>query len=143
MGIDHGCKRLGVALSDPMQVIVRPYTIIQRRAKVDDFAAVNRIIDSENVVKIIIGLPTDSRDEIGPQARTVIRWTLKLAEAVQLPIVFWDESYSSAEAESFGRRFGEAIDDLAAAVILQDYLEAKGNQADEPGTPLQALKDQA
>lgn len=143
MGIDHGGKRLGVALSDPMQIIARPYTIIGRRAKVDDFAALRRVIDGEDVVKIVIGLPTDSRDEIGPQARTVIRWALALAEAVRLPIVFWDESYSSAEAESLGRRRGRAVDDVAAAVMLQEYLEAKDAQNDEPGTSLKALKDYA
>jgi putative Holliday junction resolvase len=143
MGIDHGRKRLGVALSDPMQIIARPYTIIHRRAKADDFAALRRIIDAEGVAKIVVGLPTDSRDEIGSQARTVIRWAQVLAEAIGLPVVFWDESFSSIEAESLGRRPGEPVDDLAAAVMLQEYLEAKGTQNDEPGTPLQALEDLA
>jgi putative Holliday junction resolvase len=143
MGIDHGRKRLGVALSDPMQIIARPHAIVQRRTRSDDFALLRQIIDSEDVVKIVVGLPTDSHDEIGSQARTVIRWALMLAESIQLPVVFWDESFSSIEAESLGRGRGEPVDDLAAAVMLQEYLEAKGAQNDEPGTPLQALKDHA
>lgn len=142
MGIDHGYKRLGIALSDPTQLIARPFTVIQRRSKAEDFAALRQIIEQEDVIKIVVGLPTDSQDEIGSQARTVIRWARALARAVELPIVFWDESYSSVQAQSFGRSPGKPVDDLAAAVMLQEYLEAKGAQNNEPGTPLRSLKNQ-
>lgn len=147
MGIDHGEVRIGVALSDPLGMFASPHTIITHSTREEDFAALARIARDEGVVKIVIGLPTDSEGRIGHQAARVVEWARTLAELVSLPIVFWDESYSSVDAaealQSTGkrrRRRGEPLDDVAAAAILQEYLDAGGSER-EPGRPLEDLED--
>lgn len=146
MGIDHGEVRIGVALSDPLGMFASPHTIITHSTREEDLAALARIAHSEGVVKIVIGLPTDSEGRIGHQAARVVEWARAFAEVVGVPIVFWDESYSSAGAaevlQSTGkrRRRGEPLDDVAAAAILQEYLDAGGSER-EPGRPLEDLED--
>ena len=142
MGIDHGIARMGIAISDPLCIVARPYSIIVRRSKKADFRVIQRILYKENIRKIVIGLPTNSRGEVGKQALVTIRWAVKLSEAVQQPIVFWDESFSSQEAAKIQGRGSERrarLDDIAAAVILQEYLDI-GETDHEPGQTLEALK---
>jgi putative holliday junction resolvase len=147
MGIDYGFRRIGIALSDPLGMIARPHVIIQRKTNETDFARIGLIVESEHVSKIVVGLPTDSVGDIGPQAKKVIRWASKLAEVIATPITFWDESHSSEQAAAlrgssggFHRAGGhpKRVDDAAAAVILQEYLDA-GGAINEPGRPLNTL----
>jgi putative Holliday junction resolvase len=142
MAIDHGVVRLGISISDPLRIIARPYKIIKRRSRQEDFSVIQSIIENENVSKVVIGLPTDSTGNIGTQALKTIRWAVKLSEVISLPIVFWDESFSSIDAASVRSQTSKKrtpIDDVAAAVILQEYLEC-GETENEPGQPLEALK---
>ncbi|HEC24221.1 MAG TPA: Holliday junction resolvase RuvX [Chloroflexi bacterium] len=146
MGIDHGKARIGIALSDPLGLFATPHRILTRRTPEEDFAELQAIIEEAGVVKIVIGLPTDSKGGIGEQARAVIHWARELAQVVEQPIVFWDESYSSLDAQAIRRRRGrrgrrqrrEPLDDIAAAAILQDYLDS-GGATHEPGKPLETL----
>jgi putative holliday junction resolvase len=147
MGIDYGFRRIGIALSDPLGMIARPHVILQRKTNKTDFARIGLLVENEQVSKIVVGLPTDAEGDIGPQAERVIRWASKLAEVVATPIIFWDESHSSEQAaalrgssRSFRRAGGhpERVDDAAAAVILQEYLDA-GGAINEPGQPLNTL----
>jgi putative holliday junction resolvase len=150
LGIDYGFRRIGLALSDPLGMIARPYGIMDRRTNEIDFARLRDIIQHEQVVKIIIGLPTDAAGGIGPQAGRVIRWAHKFALTLNIPIVFWDETGSSVQAASIkgihrevrrtSGRSREHVDDAAAAVILQEYLDAGGSD-DEPGRPLSTLTE--
>jgi putative Holliday junction resolvase len=142
MAIDHGLARLGISISDPLHIIARPYTILNRRSKQEDFTTIRSIIQDENVGKVVMGLPTDSSGNIGPQALKTIRWAVKLSEVISLPIVFWDESFSSIDAASIKRQSSGKrthLDDIAAAVILQEYLDC-GETENEPGQTLEALK---
>jgi putative holliday junction resolvase len=148
MAIDYGFKRIGVALSDPLGMIARPYAIVHRKTNTADFTKLREMIDREQVSKIVVGLPTDSAGEVGPQAKRVIRWAQKLAAVIDIPISFWDESHSSERAAAIrdstsagqrgDRRRSERVDDDAAAVILQEYLDA-GGAINEPGRPLNTL----
>lgn len=147
MGIDHGEVRIGVALSDPLGMFATPHTIVTHSTPEEDYDALARIARGEGVVKIVVGLPTDAEGRIGHQAAVVVEWARAFAGVVSVPIVFWDESYSSigaAEAlQSTGkrrRRRGEPLDDVAAAAILQDYLDSGGSER-EPGRPLEDLED--
>ena len=143
MCLDHGQHRLGVAVSDPLRLTAKPHSVIQRDTLTNDFSKLGQIIAEQEVEMVVIGLPTDADNRIGSQASTVIRWGRKLSQTIQTPIVFWDESYSSEQAaktEEARRRRAKSesmpIDDLAAAVILQDYLSVS-NSNYEPGTPLE------
>lgn len=145
LSVDYGDARIGVAITDPLGFFAKPHTILEADSAEKNLKHLASIVNEMGVARIVVGLPTDSQSEIGSQALAVIHWARRLAEVTDIPIIFWDESYSSEAAQAFkkkprhrasGRR--EAIDDLAAAVILQDYLDAGGSQH-EPGTPLQAF----
>ena len=143
LAIDHGTVRIGLALSDPLGIVATPYCILPNEKNDKEFSAICDLVSTESVIKIVIGLPTDSEGKVGTQAQKVIDWAWKLSAYVNQPIVFWDESYSSAEVEELRRsrktRSSQKtvyIDDIAAAVILKEYLEA-GGQDNEPGQALQ------
>lgn len=140
MGIDYGHKRTGVALSDPLGIIASPLEVIASTPKKQALSRLAALVSEQDVGQIIVGLPTDSQGELGQQARIVIRWARQLAEVVGAPVVMWDESYSTQDAARHTRRKrrGRALDAVAAAVILQSYLEAR-RTADEPGQPIQAF----
>ncbi len=148
MGIDYGERRIGVALSDPLGWVARPYRIITPESEEAGLALLSEIVQAESVAKVVVGLPTDSRSQIGEQARTVIRWSRRLSRSIAVPVVFWDESYSSTAAQELadrrtkrrrGRRPGP-VDHIAAAAILQEYLDAGGAEH-EPGQTLEAFAE--
>jgi putative Holliday junction resolvase len=130
LGVDHGLQRIGLATSDALQVIARELTILQRKSKAEDFARIQNIVAHERIVGIVLGIPyNDSIDEgVHQQADTVRTWAARLAEAISLPILLWDEQYSSADAVELSRQKRrkprDPIDDLAARVVLQRYLDA-------------------
>lgn len=130
LGIDHGIARIGLALSDATGLVARELAIIKRKSKREDFEKINRYISEQAVVGIIVGLPTNigANPDAPSQADTVRRWVEHLREAVTQPILLWDEQLSSVDALELAkqkkRKRGEPIDDLAARVILQSYLDA-------------------
>ncbi len=142
LGVDHGLARIGIALSDPLRITARPLAIIDGKNQGKAIVEIAQIVLEQAVSRVVVGLPTDSQSEIGPQAEIVIRWTRDLKQAVSCAIVFWDETNSSEYAQAIAkrsRRGGKraAIDDIAAAGILQEYLEADSREGThEPGQPL-------
>ena len=130
LGIDHGLKRIGLAISDVSRLVARELTVLNRKTNREDFERINRIATEQKVIGIVVGLPINSDAEVGEytQADTVRRWVERFAESTQLPITLWDEQLTSADARELsirqGRNRREAIDDLAARVILQSYLDA-------------------
>lgn len=127
LGIDYGEKRVGIALSDPMQILASPRAIIKH----DDndqvvIEELLKIIKKESVSKIIVGLPLNMNGSVGFQAERVYQFVDGLKELVSLPIVFEDERESSKkvkEAMKLVKSKDERIDDRAAAIILQNYLD--------------------
>ncbi len=130
LGIDHGLKRIGLAVSDEMRLVARELTIIKRKSKKEDFERINRTAEEQRVVAFIVGLPSDldSAPDAYTQADKVRRWVEQLTKTTSLPIIMWDEQLSSADARELARhqrrKSDEPIDDLAARVILQSYLDA-------------------
>ncbi len=130
LGIDHGIKRIGVAVCDASQLVARELTIINRKSKIEDFARLNHIAAEQNVIGIIVGLPSDldAPPDIHTQADTVRLWVERYKETTALPIVFWDEQLTSVDAQEIARqkrrKVTDPIDDLAARLILQSYLDA-------------------
>lgn len=129
LGIDHGLARIGLAVSDAMGITARELRVIQRKSKAEDFALINKIAQEEGVVAIVVGMPNNTTTEgIYSQADTVKLWIERLRETTELLIIEWDEQLSSADAKILAkqqrRKPTEAIDDLAARVILQSYLDA-------------------
>lgn len=126
LAVDHGGARIGIALSDATGAIARPLQIIAHTARQAEAEAVARIAAEHGAEKIVVGLPTDGSGQIGHQARKVQRWAEALRAATSLPVEFWDESFSSAEANRLPtrRKRREPADAQAAAFILQSYLDS-------------------
>ena len=129
LGIDHGLKRIGVATSDALGITARELLIIERKSKIEDFAKLNAIAHEQNVVAVIVGLPmSEARDGEHTQQDIVQRWVERFQETTHLPIILWDEQFSSQDAKALAkmqkRHFREPIDDLAARLILQSYLDS-------------------
>lgn len=130
LGIDHGLKRIGLAVCDASWLVAREVTILTRRSKREDFAEINRIAAEQEVVGFVVGLPSDldAPQEMHTQADTVRIWADRFKETTSLPVILWDETLSSEDAKAIARNLrrkpDEPVDDLAARVILQSYLDA-------------------
>jgi putative holliday junction resolvase len=130
LGIDHGLKRIGLAVSDASGLVARELAIIKRKSKIEDFERINRIASEQQVGGIVVGIPTnfDAAPDKYTQADTVRHWIEQFAATTNLPIIQWDEQLSSVDAHELARqkrrKRDEPVDDLAARVILQSYLDA-------------------
>ena len=130
LGIDHGIKRIGIAVSDALGLTTRELTIIHRTTRIEDFAKINQIANEQAVKAIIIGIPDNPNAHSGTytQADTVRLWIERFSKTTELPIIGWGEYLSSEEAREISiqqkRNPRDPIDDLAARVILQSYLDA-------------------
>ena len=128
--IDHGLKRIGLAVSDALGLTARELTVINRKTNVEDFARINHIAAEQRVVSIVVGMPVNSEAQAGEytQGDTVRRWIERFSKTTPLPIIMWDEQLTSLDARELsiqkGRKVRDPIDDLAARVILQSYLDA-------------------
>ncbi len=127
MALDIGERRIGIAISQS-RILATPYTVLRRQSKKKDFARLKAVIADLSIERIIIGLPysLSGEERMGPQARRIKRYGEALAETVAVPIEYFDESYSTVDAESYLAGTAQknvAIDAAAAAVILQRYLD--------------------
>lgn len=138
LGIDHGLKRIGVAVSDASWLVARELAVINRKSKAEDFARLNQIAVEQQVVALVIGLPSnlDLPEGVHSQADTVRLWVERFAQTTTLPMVLWDEQMTSVDAQELSRqkrrKVTDPIDDLAARVILQSYLDALHDGLAEP-----------
>jgi len=129
LGVDYGMKVIGLAVSDPSGMLARPLQLIYRKSKKEDFAKINTAIREQKTVALVVGLP-ESPPAITDytQADRVRLWASRLAAAVNVPVMFWNERYSSWEAEealaAARKARPERIDAHAAAIILQEFLDA-------------------
>lgn len=136
LGLDVGEKRIGVALSDPLGIMAGALTVIERTT---DEAAVKQIIDlarENEVERIVVGMPRSLDGSLGKQAQAVQSFVDLLKEHTQLPVVAWDERLSTVAAERTMLEVGmkrdkrkKRRDSLAAAFILQGYLDRQKNRA--------------
>lgn len=144
LGIDHGRKVIGLAVSDRNGLLATPLQLLKRRSRKEDFVAIASLAEKEEAQEIIVGLPVPPPDFVGySQANSVRLWASRLAGAVALPVRLWDETLSSVEARHLAsesqQEHPERIDHLAAAVILQSYLDAlrAGEATPPPVEPAQ------
>jgi putative Holliday junction resolvase len=131
LALDVGEKRIGVAISDLSQTLARSLQVIQRGSRQHGFAAVARLVEEYEVEKVVVGYPRSLDGTAGKQAEKVECYAAGLAEALTVPVILWDERLSTVSAERLmreaglrGRKKQERVDAVAAAVILQDYLDS-------------------
>ncbi len=131
-GVDYGTVRIGVAISDPGQILASPFDNYTRRGDKLDAEWFCEFVESESVIGFVVGLPihlSGDESEKSVEARTFGRW---LRELTQLPVAFNDERYTSVDAEQkminaklTRKRRKERLDMLAAQQILSTYLERR------------------
>jgi len=129
LGIDHGLKVIGLAVCDPTGLIARPLQLLRRTSKQEDFARIAATIAEQGAVGAVVGLPVSPPEiTVYTQAERVRLWASRLAAAIPVPVYLWNERYSSQDAEELlaaaGRARPDRIDAVAAAVILQSFLDA-------------------
>ncbi len=130
LALDLGERRIGVALSDASGWLAMPLTVVTRTSRAADMTAIRQLVQIYGVELVVAGFPRSLDGTVGPQGRRIERYVLLLREHLPVPVVLWDESYSTVEAERLmhetGRRAKRSrIDAIAAAVILQSYLDAQ------------------
>lgn len=130
LGLDIGDARTGVAISDELGVAAHPLCTIQRKSRKAVLAELRELVVAHNVERIVVGLPLQLDGETGTQAKKVKQFAERLAQQVNLPIVFWDESFTTVEAAQILRgtkkrrkKRKQVIDQVAAVLILEGYLE--------------------
>jgi len=131
LGIDHGTKTLGLALSDPGQTIVTPLKTIQRGKFEADLAALKKVIDDYGVGGIIVGWPVGMDGRAGPRAQSVRDYMAMIDKRLNIWWAVWDERLSTDTAQrlmaedmhlTFDKR-DRAVDALAAQAILQGAVD--------------------
>jgi putative Holliday junction resolvase len=145
MGLDVGERRVGVAVADELGTIASPVTAVLRRD--GDLEEIRDLASARGVGELIVGLPVGLSGREGPQAASVRAFADALQAMVgsEMPIIFWDERLTTAVAERSlrergGRRKGRQerrgeVDAMAAAVILQGYLDARRARSRRLGNP--------
>jgi putative Holliday junction resolvase len=130
VALDVGDATIGVAVSDELGVTANPVCTIRRsRSLKTDLQAVEDILTKLDADKVVVGIPLTAEGEEGIQAAKVKDFSNRLAKRLKIPIDYWDESFSTAEAEDMLIKMDtsrakrrKVIDKIAAAVILESYL---------------------
>jgi putative Holliday junction resolvase len=140
LGLDPGERRVGVALSDPTGTIASPHSVIDRRS-VELVDAVRTLCDEHDVERIVVGLPTGLSGVEGPSAKAARIVGDAVAEATGFPVEYQDERFTTVTAEAALLEGGvrrakrrDVRDKVAAAVILQTYLDRKEPPGDRPSS---------
>lgn len=130
LGIDYGSKRVGVAMTDPLRVIAQGVGTLDNAPELLD--KLKTVIEEQGVVLVVVGMPYAADGGMGQKALEVQRFIDALRAVVAVPVETWDESYSSVAAQRAligagmrkkQRREKRRVDEMAARLLLQEYLE--------------------
>lgn len=133
LALDHGTVRIGVALSDELKMIATPLEYIPAEPFTDFLIRLKQLLSDKEVEQIIIGMPRNMDGSYGPAAEKVREFIEKLRDEVTIPIRTWDERLTSSQANRIliqgnvrRDKRKETVDKMAAAILLQSYLDATG-----------------
>ena len=132
LGLDYGERRIGLALSDPLRIIAKPLTIIDRKKTKDHISEISKIVAEKKITSIVVGLPITLKGHYSKQTEIVLSFIDQLKLDLQIPVVAIDERLSSVAAEKSlraqsiktGHEKGR-VDETAAAIFLQEYLDSQ------------------
>lgn len=143
LGLDFGTRRVGAAVSDPGRSIATPLEVYARRDAARDAAHYRHLIQEHDVDRIVVGLPLHTGGGESESSVLARRWGAWLASETGLPVVFFDERYTTVEADEVLRAAGLKLKDrqakrdmLAARLLLQNYLDAGCPDSEGPASPL-------
>ena len=133
LGIDYGTTRIGLSLSDPLQIIAQPHKTIANTAKT--IAEICQLVRDESVGLIVVGMPFNLKGEKGKKAKEVEEFIDRLKDAAGIEVVHWDERFTTSIAHQtlldMGTKREERrknkgrVDSMAAAILLQGYLDSR------------------
>ncbi len=132
LGLDLGEKNIGVAVSDQLGWTAQGLESIRSNGQVDaDLDKINVVVQKYEVEKIIVGLPRNMDGSYGPQAKKALKYAKLLNKRLDLPVETWDERLSTVaaqrvliEADVSRKKRRRVVDKMAAAIILQGYLDS-------------------
>jgi putative Holliday junction resolvase len=135
LALDVGSKTIGRAVSDPLGITAQGLETIRRKNKRTDFEQLERTIAEYGVSEIVVGYPLHMSGEAGAQSLKMKEFADELQRRFGLPVHLWDERLTSAQAnrllretEMSIRRRAQVVDRLAAVLILQSFMEARGSR---------------
>ena len=130
IGLDVGDRTIGIAISDPFLLTAQSLMTIKRKSKIEDIEIINDIIKEKEVSKIIVGLPKNMNNTIGPQAKKVKTFVKEIRKHTDLDIEYVDERLTTISATRVlieqnvsRKKRKDVIDSVAATYILQTYLD--------------------
>lgn len=132
LGLDPGSKQIGVALSDTALMLASPLTVLMRQKMKQMVPAFQELCKKHEIGALVVGLPLSLDGSFGPAARAASDWANDLSKRLNLPACLWDERFSSSavnrflvqEADMTRKRRGEVVDKMAAAYMLQGWIDA-------------------
>lgn len=131
LGLDIGEKVIGAAISDPLKTIAQGIESIRRISIKEDIENIKRLINDYEVEKLVIGLPKMMNGKLGIQAQKVINFVQQLENEIDVPIIMTDERLTTVIADKVliegnmrRKKRKQAIDKVAATLILQGYLDS-------------------
>ncbi|GIX06310.1 MAG: putative pre-16S rRNA nuclease [Candidatus Poribacteria bacterium] len=147
LALDVGEKRIGVAASDPLELLASPVTTLRRSDDRSAIAAIAKLVRDRGAERVVVGVPKTLRNEEGVIAQRVLRFVERLRRELSVPVETWDERLTTVQAERIlrrpeapGRRRGrskkrhryikEHVDQVAAVLLLESYLSARGRRGD-------------
>jgi putative Holliday junction resolvase len=132
LALDHGTRRVGVAVSDEMHLIAQPLEYITPEPFADFLTRLKEILREKEIGLIVIGLPRNMDGSYGPAALKVQEFAAALKDAVTIPLQLWDERLTTSQAQKYLIQGGvrrdqrkEKVDKTAAAILLQSYLDSR------------------
>jgi len=147
LGLDVGSKTIGLAVSDPLGITAQGLPTIRRQNKRHDFGELEKAIRHYQAAEIVVGLPLRMSGAEGTQSDKMRQFAEELRKRFQLPVHLWDERLTSAQANRLLRetemsikRRGQVVDQMAAVLILQSWMDATmedGRPRPSPDPPIQ------
>ncbi|MDH5626525.1 MAG: Holliday junction resolvase RuvX [Nitrospira sp.] len=132
LALDYGTKRIGVALSDELKWTAQPLETFERRVLDWDIAHIASLVTVHEVERVVLGFPLQLDGREGPAVLAMRAFAAKLEAGISVPIVLWDERMTTKAAEDLliaadvsRKKRKDAVDRVAAAILLQSYLEAQ------------------
>lgn len=130
LALDHGTKRIGIALSDELKMIAQPLEFVPAEPFEKFLARLKQLVQEKEVELIVVGLPRNMDGSYGPAALKAQEFVARLKAALEVPIKLWDERLTSAQATRMliegnvrRQKRKEKVDQTAAAILLQSYLD--------------------
>lgn len=132
LGLDYGDKRIGVALSDAFGWTAQGAEVIERKKEGDYLERIRELVRVHEVGEIVVGLPKNMNGTIGPRGQICMEFAEELRQTLSMPVHLWDERLTTVaaertllEADVSRRKRKQVVDKMAAAILLQNYLDSR------------------